>query len=143
MSDTPRRIEQLIQAIRAIPGNKVLTLMTTEQSDPLVMTVTHDGVFGRNREHDALFRIRLAYAFTRAGSLIIRQLSPLKIQREMPHGKRRWIPRKNIYGISIVHGTCTPLSKEEIQWAHCTDPRTGRRIPPEPDVSFRDFVERR
>lgn len=143
MNDTSHRIGQLLQAIQAIPGDKILTLMTTEQPEPLVLSVTSNGVFGRDQAHYALFRIRLASAFAHAGSLIIRQLSPLKIQRMTSSGRKCWIPRKHIYGIGIAHGTWMPLSKEEMRRVHCTDLRTGKPIPAERNVSFRDFPKLR
>lgn len=139
MTETACRIDQLMAAIVKIPGPKMLTLMTTEHQEPLVIDVSSSGVFGYRRNHCLLFRTRLAIAFANAGSLIIRQILPIKIQREMPNGGRLWIPRKQLYGVSIAGGDWMPLSREEMRWAHCIDCETGRPIAPEKDVSFGDF----
>ena len=139
MPATACRIDQLMAAIANLPGPKVLSLMTTEHQEPLIINVSSSGVFGFKRSHCLLFRTRLAAAFANAGSLIIRQLLPIKTQRDMPDGRQVWIPRKRIYGISIARGDWMPLSCEEMRWAHCIDCETGKPIAPEQDVSFDDF----
>jgi hypothetical protein len=71
--------------------------------------------------------------------LIIRQFLSVKVERVMPNGRRVWIPRKNVYGIELGHGQWRPLSSTEIRDASNTDAASGRRLPPEDDVTYQEF----
>lgn len=139
MNETTELIEQLTTALRRIPGRKILTLMTTEHPDPLM--IEFDGGDVRDPRRYALFRTRLAVAFAHAGALIIRQMLPLRSQEALPDGRRGWVPRKNLYGVSIVQGTWMPLSQAEMRRAHGIDCRSGRAIGAERNVSFGHFPE--
>jgi len=132
-------MDKLIKSIVKIPGEKIVTLIVQEESEPFVIDVSADGKFGYHESHELLFRAKLVSAFSSSGGMIIRQFLPVKVQRKMPDGKKVWIPRKKIYGVFIGKGKWYPLSKEEVRRACCTNVETGKPIPPEPDVSFSDF----
>jgi hypothetical protein len=125
----------LIESILKIPGKKILTL-AMEGRPPFVIDVSEEGVFGYEEGHESLFRAKLFSALNSAAGLIVRQFLPIKVEREMPDGRRLWIPRKNIYGIQIASGKWTPLPKSEVESACGTDCRTENPIPLEEDVSF-------
>lgn len=133
-------LRNLIELILKIPGAKILTLATGDQ-EPFVIDVSEDGVFGYDKGHKLLFKVKLASAIENGGGLIIRQFLTIKVERKMPNGKKLWIPRKNIYGISLGSGSWRPLSTSEVKLAHCIDHKTGKPIPPEPDVSFCDLSD--
>ena len=138
MDEIAIQIKGLMESILKIPGKKILTL-ATEHLEPFVIDVSEDGVLGYEEGHDLLFKAKLFSAFRSVGGLTVRQFLSIKVEEEMPNGKKLWIPRKNIYGVRIAYGDWTPLSKLEIRSAYCTDYSTGKPITPGKDVSFCNF----
>jgi hypothetical protein len=132
-------INSLIEAILKIPGKKIVTLSIDGEAEPFVLDISAEGALGYDASHEFLFKNKLSTAFKSYGGLIVRQFLEIKVERELPNGEKAWIPRKNIYGILISRGGWEPLPEHEVRLAHCTDARTGRPIPQEPDVSFKDF----
>jgi hypothetical protein len=131
------KIEALITAILSIPGDKIVTIATAEYHQ--AYDIKANGDIGYAPTHKQLFEAHLVEAFRSGGGISIRQFLNIKVERVMPSGKKIWIPRKNIYGISVVNGEWFGISKADLVWAHCTDAATGKPLPAEPDVTYQDF----
>lgn len=138
MDDFAAQIDSLIASILSIRGDKIVTLAINGE-EPFVIDISKDGQFGYDESHSLLFRNKLATAFQQNGGLVVRQILPLKVEREMPNGQKVWNPRKNIYGVYITDEQWIPLSRTEMKIAHCRDAKTGKLLKPEPDIAFRDF----
>lgn len=138
MSRIDAGVNDLIQAILQIPGNKIVTL-AIEGEEPFVIDISAKGKFGYHKSHELLFKIKLMSAFRNSGGLIIRQFLSIKVERKTPSGKMIWIPKKNIYGVQIINGSWKPVPRHEVKRAHCTDADSGKPIPCEKDVFFLDF----
>lgn len=138
MDDITAQIDSLIASILSIRGNKIITLAISGE-EPFIIDVNAAGVFGYDESHDFLFRTKLTAALQNDGGLVVRQILPIKVEREMPNGQKVWNPRKNLYGVYFTDGQWIPLSRTELKIAYCTDTKTGKLGKPEQDVTFRDF----
>jgi hypothetical protein len=97
------RVEELVGRLRAIPGNKILTLVPLD-SGPFKVDMNERGTLGYQKAHDLHFRAKLVSALDGGGILLVRQFLPMKVHRETRPGKKVWIPRKRIYGLIIKGG---------------------------------------
>ena len=134
-------LEKLIDSIvNKIPGEKIITLVIQgRENNPFVIDVSKDGKFGYHESHEVLFKTKLISAFLSSGGMIIRQFLPMKTTIKTPDGRKIKVPLKKIYGVFIAKGSWYPFPKEEVKKACCTDPKTGKPIPPEPGVIYSDF----
>ena len=121
---------ELIEVIRKLDGHKIITLVDFVKNDCHKYDVSESGTIGYEKAHELLFKTNLFNAM-RHGSVIIRQFTD-KIVNDLPV--------KNIYGVALQNGEWTAISAKEIETAHCTDNRTGRRIPREENVVFASLI---
>ena len=73
------------------------------------------------------------------GGLIIRQFLPMRIKRKLPDGKEKWLPEKCLYGIILINNNWSGISAKELQIACETDSNTGKQLPHEARVHYKDF----
>jgi hypothetical protein len=139
MNKVNLEIESLLDAILNVPGDKIITLIAHDRSEPFSIDIGADGNIGYEDFHKSLFDAKLLTAFSCSGGVIIRQFLALKVERVMPNGKKMWIPRKNIYGVMIGNGGWKGLTENEVKNAHCTNAETGEPLTPEENVAFQKF----
>jgi hypothetical protein len=130
-------IAELLKALRALPGDKIATLVV--ESGQQTFDLNQDGTIGYTSGHERVFVQMLEEGLSTGGALIIRQFLTIKVERTMPNGVKRWIPKKNVYGIFLGQGTWRPLSGVEVKAASTTDAESGAPIGEESDVYYRDF----
>ena len=130
-------LEDIIAAILTIKGDKIVTIATTGHHQ--AYDINAKGDIGYAPFHRHQFETQLAAAFRDGGGVIIRQFLTIKVECVMPNGKKMWIPRKNVYGISIVDGEWFGIPESALIDACCTDNVTGKRLPIEPHVSYKAF----
>lgn len=130
-------VDELLEVITGLRGDKIVTLAYEERK--FVIDINANGKIGYDPTHEALFRAKLFNAMDSPGSLIVRQFLPIKVERTMTDGRKRWIPKKKIYGVVLVNGSWLPISKAEMRTAYCIDHKTGEYLAPEPDVIFAEL----
>lgn len=130
-------LERLIAAILNIQGDKIVTIATSGHHQ--AYDIKANGYIGYAPFHRYQFEAQLVEAFRAGGGIIIRQFLAIKVEQVMPNGKKMWIPRKNVYGISIVNGEWFGIPKPDLIDACCTDNVTGERLPIEPNVTYKAF----
>lgn len=86
---------------------------------------------------------KLVAALGASGGMIIRQFLPLKVERQLPDGRIVWLPRKNIYGVTLGGGRWQALSSDETRQAHTTDANTGEPLDQEDLTVFPEFSSER
>lgn len=130
-------IHSLVAEILNIPGIKIITLAIDDEC--FKIDIDERGNFGYHPGHQALFRTKLVRALQQGGGMIIREFLPLRVKTKMPNGKEAWISEKNLYGVFLRDGIWIGQNAEEVQMAHETDAITGKSIPREQGVHYRDF----
>ena len=112
--------------------------MVTDYGD-FKVDVNKNGRFGYQKGIKELFAAKLANAMSEEGGLIIREFLSIKTKHKMPNGKLIWISEKALYGVVLKDGNWKGLKAEDVQMCHETDHLTGKRLPPELGIHFRDF----
>jgi len=123
-------LEQLINTIKELNGNKIITLSNFEKQQSWVYGCLDDGVIGSHEEHELLFKAQLLSSMCNGGSIIIRQFTSI-----WNNGK----PVKKLYGLSLGKNNCYPVTAKALEVACCTDAETGNRISKEENVVFAEF----
>ena len=121
----------LIAAIKRIPGQKLITLVSWDSFEPLMMVdVTPDGEFGYEPGHFWIFGAKLAHALL-SGSLTVRRFLDETEGGVLPKGE---YPKKVIFMAKFEGGEIFPLPPEVVKV--CCE-----AIEPEPGASYGDFSE--
>lgn len=134
-----RNVDDLMKAILRLKGKKVLTLSSNKGADNFAVDIDPDGVFGYQEGVKEIFLAKLHSAVHAGGGLIIRQFTGLKILRTLPHGKRVWIPCKNIYGVMLGNNQLESIPADEMRNIHGVDTETGEGLPKENGVYFKEL----
>lgn len=132
----------MLAAILALPGGKILTLVFGDEQ-MFKIDISEDGQLGYHPTHCQLFLSKLVAALVASGGLIIRQFLPLKVEHQLADGRIVWLPRKNIYGVTLGGGRWQALSGEETRQAHTTDANTGEPFDQEDLTAFPEFPSER
>ncbi|MCP4746383.1 MAG: hypothetical protein GY874_09625 [Desulfobacteraceae bacterium] len=140
MVKTVDPVQELINTILELPGDKIITLAGIDGI--LEIDIESNGKIGYTPEHEEYFKDKLAKMMLTGGGLTIRQFLSVKVQRKAPNGKMIWIPKKLLYGVRIINGTWQSISKTDMQVAHCMDCETGEPLKPEEDLIFSELKNR-
>ena len=130
------KVQELIDLILKIPGDKIVTLsiQTVADKEVVQFDISKEGVIGYDPDHAQYFKFKLSSAFYSSGSIIIRAFTPLKVEREAPDGRKILIPIKKIYGAALSNDFWEGVSKEALKQVHNTDATTGERLSPEKEI---------
>jgi hypothetical protein len=136
------KVNIFLKMIKQIEGKKIITI-TTETADNYSLRSfdvidDEDGDFQfLNKYSEILFYDMLETCFKKnyASGIIVRQFLNIKIQRNI-NDRTLWIPKKKLYGFSIVNGKVKIVSKEEMEIDCNTDALTGMPLEPENDVIY-------
>lgn len=123
------RVDKLLDVIRALPGQKILTLAHAD-GRTFVIDVSPEGDFGYEPGHLALLVAKVINMLFDGGAITIRQFREDKVEI----GDREF-PRKNIYSIVFVDGDWKPVPPEGVQWCQEHD-FNGEPIEPEPGLVY-------
>ncbi len=110
-------VASLLQAIRVLPGKKIVTLACAGADDLTQVDVSASGVIGHADGHDLLLKAKLHRALVSGGGMIIRQFTQIKMQTVSANGKPLWIPIKNLYGVRMERGRWRGLSALDVRRA--------------------------
>ncbi|MDA8093014.1 MAG: hypothetical protein M0T84_03740 [Betaproteobacteria bacterium] len=110
-------VASLLQAIRVLPGKKIVTLACAGADDLTQVDVSASGVIGHADGHDLLLKAKLHRALVSGGGMIIRQFTQIKTQAVAANGKPLWIPIKNLYGVRLERGRWRGLSALDVRRA--------------------------
>lgn len=126
-------METLLQAIKDIPGKKLVRLVAVGIGG-YDIKVSNDGRVGDGPETEAMFLVNLAQAADVGAALTVRQYRVGVVEVG-----GRMFQRKNLYGVLLQRGGWRGMSAREIREILYTDYQTGEFTPPEPGVTFCDF----
>ena len=98
-------VEELIRVIEALEGSKVVTLLDNENKS-WQFDFSKDG---RVNNDEMLLRTKMAAAMDYKGSIVIRQVMDIK---------KDGMPLNKIYGIYLHNHDWTPISPEDMEYAH-------------------------
>ena len=119
-----------------IPGKKMVTVTCDEGSN--IFDISEDGKVGYKKDHELLFLCKIARGLNEGAGLMIRQFLPLKVEITTANGKRMYVPTKNLYGFYLNDNTWIGLPKEHVRDCCNTDANTGKPLPEEKEVFYRD-----
>ena len=126
-------MDKLLQAIRAIPGQKIVTLAQAGGRTSRV-DIDENGAVGYEPAHELLLSAKLTNAASEGGALIIRQFLDERVEIN-----GRMLPRKNLYGVVLGAGCWRGMIAMEVREASIVDCETGGTMDPEPGVSYCKF----
>ncbi|MBK8168551.1 MAG: hypothetical protein IPK64_21600 [bacterium] len=121
------RVTALLNRVRRLPGDKILTLAT--QTRASAFDVSAGGEIGHAPDHKTRLRRALAEAMAEGGSLIVRRFLSLRATAETPGGPAL-LPVKELSGVALAGGDWRGLTAAEIR--RCV-------APGEENVTFGDF----
>lgn len=125
------------QILKTIPGQKIVTV-TSDIVHEFIIDIAADGTIGYDPNHEEHLNLRLSEALSSSGAAIVRQFTPIKVERLLPNGKRMFIPQKNVFGFLLKNNDWYGLSAAALADAYRTDAKTGEKLTPEPDILYRD-----
>jgi hypothetical protein len=128
-----REMDKLLQAIRTIPGAKIVTLVKAD-GDVFTVDIQEDGSVGYEPAHEALFCAKLLNAVSDGGALVIRQFLDEKVEID-----GRMLPRKNVYGVALGAGRWHGMTAMDVRESYTVDYETGKPVKPEHGVSYCKF----
>lgn len=141
ISTAPNTVKTIIETIKKMPGEKVLTLMLANANPPEPVVIN----FFKNEQIDyedgqgpRLFAI-LNEALRVGGTLLIKQVLPLEMKVTNGDGETDWLPQKKLYLLTLGKGGYLPMSSDELRQSYCTDQVTGETFTPEPGLLFSTF----
>jgi hypothetical protein len=114
-------ITDSLEKILDIPGLKIITL-TVEDFDFICEI---NGKNPKDADSYSLFLAKLAHGIYLGGGMTVRNILTNN--------------RKMIYGFALGENRWVSIPAEEMQKIHNIDHKTGKLLPPEPDVDFCDF----
>jgi len=117
-------IENLIEEILKISGNKIVTLVT-DHNDVFKIDINENNQFGYSPEHKFLFKEKVTHALQHGGGMIIRQFLSIRTKRKMQNGKEMWIPEKNLYGVSLGNDDWIGMNIQDLKMVCESDAETG------------------
>jgi hypothetical protein len=135
--DQSQSIETLLDHILKIPGDKIVTLVTSGQS--FAIDIQANGQIGYHIGHKQLFIDKLDRALIEGGGMTVRQFLSMKVSRKLKNGEKKWLPEKNLYGVVFQNGEWVGLAAEAMQQAHETDASTAEPLPREEGVHYQTF----
>lgn len=130
-------IQTLLSCILQISGNKIITLVIGNQ--PFTIDIQANGQIGHHAGHKQLFITKLHRTLVEGGGMTIREFLPMSVSRKLKNEEKRWLPEKNLYGVTFQSGGWVGLGAEAMQQAHETDYSTGACLPREEGVHYRTF----
>jgi len=122
-------VEQLIQDILSLSGNKILTL--AYEGNTRSFDVSEEGVIGYEENHLLLFKAKIISAMHSGGGLVVRQFTKIMYNDRIPY--------KNIYAVYLHDDSYHWLPKKSVEDIHCIDANTGKKLPLEKAVRCLDF----
>lgn len=136
-------VQEIIQKIEKIPGQKVITFTGVEDEIPFSGDIdcSKEGVWGDYPEDLRMFQDILLYLLEHSGNIVIRQFLNIKLERETSNGEKVWVPKKNIYALVLEEEAWFPVPKDDLLAAYSVDHETGQPIPPDRDLIFCHFPE--
>jgi len=128
---------QLISDILSIEGQKIVTISIPGVGGQAIDIDRH-GSIGYAASHKVVFLYAILTCFEEEGGIIIRQFLDFGAT-EHQGDKEIFIPRKNLYGVSIKVGKYRFLTAEEVELACNTDAVTGEPLKLEKYVFYCGF----
>ena len=116
-----KTIEQLIDSIHKLKGNKMVTLTDKVSRQGFQCIFSEDGKIGEDAARESLFKTKTLDAMNCGGGIVVRQHTDMNIDK--------------LYGIRLRNKKWSSISAEGMEIIHCTDIRTGKMVPKE-DVHF-------
>ena len=116
-----KTMERLIDSIHKLKGNKMVTLTDKVSRQGFRCIFSENGKIGEDAARESLFKTKTLDAMNCGGGIVVRQHTDINIDK--------------LYGIRLQNKKWSSVSAEEMEIIHCTDIRTGKRIP-KGDVRF-------
>ena len=116
-------VSDLMEKIFDIPGKKIITLTVPDSINPDFVCEI-DGKNPKDADSYSLFVAKLSRGMLHGGGMTLISITK---NREM------------IYGFALGENRWVSIPAEEMQKIHNIDHKTGKLLPPEPDVDFCDF----
>src|SRR5580700_9117867 len=113
------KINNLIDEILKIPGDKIVTLVTN--GDDFTIDISNNNQLGYSPEHKILFKAKLASALKNGGGITIRQFLSVRTKQKISNGKEIWIPEKNLYGAVLGNNNWIGMDIQTLKMAYETD----------------------
>lgn len=133
-NDLGKVTELVTETIRRIPGQKIVTLTSSISRTPWVIDVSKDGVFGYELGHQLIWQLKLARALRKGCALVVRQFL-----KETCIHEGRTLPKKIVYMAYFTSSGYRVLPSAQAKMCATRCPKTGRRLPPEPGVTYGDM----
>ncbi|MGE5627993.1 MAG: hypothetical protein ACM3X7_07720 [Solirubrobacterales bacterium] len=111
-------VEELIQVIEALEGEKIITLMDDDKNS-WQFNFSKNGKIGEDESHEKMLRTKLSETLTSKGSIIIRQSTDIK---------KAGIPVKKMYGIYLHNNDWTPIAISDMELSYGTSTGSGEVI---------------
>ncbi len=131
---------KVIEAINRIPGDKSVTLSSSDSVDPCMeLDVSATGDWGQHFAHLEMFRAKLLSALE-SGSIVVRRF----LAETYTATNGRALRRKVLYGAAFCKGFVLPIGRDGMKSACNTDAETEQPLEEEPGVeygSFADFLD--
>lgn len=111
-------VEELIQEIEALEGEKIVTLVDDDKNSWQV-SFSKSGKIGQEESHEQMLRTKLSETLKSKGSIIIRQTTDMK---------KAGIPVKKMYGVYLHNNDWTPISVSDMELSYGTSTGSGEVI---------------
>lgn len=130
--------KKILSIIKKIHGDKTVTISTESLTE--IYDISNDGFVGYIPYHKVKMLKHIKEGVTTGAGIIIRQYT--KVTKDIVTNKNKIskVPYKNIFGLLIHNGNLIPLNSEQVKQACCTCAQTGKILPKEEGVFYKNLI---